>query len=259
MEELRASRSDKKETARDALYLYCIAEGNERINLGKIGVDDTDVYTIPCDGLLAVLHNCAPEPYESENSELVKKWVIAHQKTVDAAWETFGTVLPFGFDTIIRPEEGVPSEENMRLWMKKDHDNLKERLGKIRGKAEYGVQISWNPKIIAEEITQTVPRIKKVDEEIKTKAPGLAFMYEEKLKKLIREEMEKKADECFKDFYTRVRPKVDEIKIDKTKKAGDGKQMLTNLSCLLDEDKAKELGDLLDEIDAMEGIFVRLE
>ena len=255
MKESQVASLNKKEVA--ALYLYCIAEGNGKINFGKIGVDETEVYTIPCEDLLAVVHNCQPTPYESKDNELVKKWIIAHQKVVDTAWERFGTILPSGFDSIVRPEEGGSSEENMKLWMKKDHVNLKEKLNKIRGKAEYGIQISWDPKIIANQITQTVPEVKKLDEEIKTKSAGVAFMYEEKLKKLIREEMEKKANECFKDFYARIGPKVDDTKIDKPKKAGEGRQMLGNLSCLLDKDKVKELGEVLDEIDAMEGIFVR--
>ena len=255
MEQSKAATLNRKDM--DALYVYCIAEGNERIDFGKIGVEETDVYTIASDGLSAVVHNCQCQPYKSQDNEVVKKWIIAHQNVVDTAWDRFGSILPFGFDTIVQPEEGVASEENLKSWLKKDYENLKEKLNKIRGNAEYGIQISWDPKIIAKDITRTVPEAKKLDEEIKTKSAGLAFMYEEKLKKLIRAEMEKKADECFKDFYTRLRPNVDDIKIDKTKKAGEGKQMLANLSCFLNKDKAKELGDVLDEIDAMEGIFVR--
>ena len=257
MEEARTAISDKKEATACALYLYCIAEGNERINFGKIGVDEAEVYTIPCEDFFAVVHNCQPEPYKSDDDELVKKWIIAHQKMVDTAWERFGTMLPFGFDTIVRPEGDMSSEENLKDWLKKDHQSLKEKLEKVRGKAEYGIQISWDPKIIAKEITQTVPHVKKLDEEIKSKPPGMAFMYEEKLKKLIRDEMEKKADECFKDFYERIRQKIDDIKVDKTKKAGEGKQMLGNLSCLLNKDRVKELGDVLDEIEGIDGFFVR--
>ena len=286
MEESKAAMSGKKKITANALYLYCIAEnkgkinpvrdrlpsGNRKIsngvNLGNIGVEETGVYTIPCDDLLAVVHNCQPEPYKSEDRELVKKWIIAHQKVVDTAWERFGTILPCGFDTVIRPEGDTNSEGNLKNWLKKDRQNLKEKLEKVRDKAEYGIQISWAPKIIANQITQSVPEVKKLDEEIKrlkgvpsevegTKSVGTAFMYEEKIKKLIREEMEKKADECFKDFYALIRAKVDDIKIDKTKKAGEGRQMLVNLSCLLNKDKVKELGQVLDGIDAMDGIFVR--
>lgn len=257
MEELKTVRSDKKEITADALYLYCVAEGNKKINFGNIGVEETEVYTIPCNDLLAVVHNCQSEPYKSDDNELVKKWIIAHQGVIDTAWKEFGTILPFGFDTIIKPEVDISPEENLKNWLKKDHQNLKEKLEKVRGKAEYGIQISWDPKIITNQITQSVSEIKKLNDEIKTKSAGLAFMYEEKLKKLIREEMEKKADEYFKYFYSRIKPKVDDIKIDKTKKAGEGKQMLANLSCFLNKDKVKELGEALDEIDGMDGIFVR--
>ncbi len=254
MEEWEAATSNKDV---EALYLYCIAEGNEGTNFGNIGVDKTEVYTIPCEDLLVVVHSCQTKPYESKDNELVKRWIIAHQEVVDSVWDRFGNILPFGFDTIIRPENGRASEENMKLWIKKDLDNLREKLDRVRGKAEYGVQISWDPKMKAREIIKNVPHIKDLDEEIRAKSAGAAFMYEEKLKKLIREEMEKKADECFKDFYAKISQGVDEIKIDKTKKAGDGRQMLANLSCLLVKDKEQQLGGVLDEVDAIEGIFVR--
>lgn len=113
MEETKVAVSNKEEATSDpvrngisngadALYLYCIAEGNEKVSFGKIGVDRTEVYTIPHDGLLAAVHNCSTQPYKSEDTELVKRWMIAHQKVVDMVWERFGTILPSGFDNIIK-------------------------------------------------------------------------------------------------------------------------------------------------------------
>ena len=78
----------------------------------------------------------------------------------------------------------------MRNWLKDDYENLKEKLGKIRGKAEYGVQVFWDPKIIVGNVIEKSPEIKKLNEEIQSKPKGLAYMYKQKLGSLLKKEME---------------------------------------------------------------------
>ena len=238
-------------------YLYCIVEGNEALNLGRIGIEENEVYTIPYKDLCGVVHNCPAEPYKSEDEEKLKKWVMAHQNVIDQAWERFGDVLPLGFDIIIKGDKTTSPEENMRNWLKGDYENLKEKMRKLGGRAEYGVQVFWDPKIIAKKITEESPEIKKLDEEIKSKPKGLAYMYKQKLEDLIKKEMERKADHSFKEFFERIKPCADDLKVEKTKNPEEDKQMLMNLSCLLPKEKSTILGDELEKINNIEGFFVR--
>lgn len=241
----------------EARYLYCVAEGNEKITLGNIGIEDSEVYTIPYEDLCAVVHNCLPEPYKSEDNEVMKKWVMAHQRVVDTAWERFGTVLPLGFDTIIKGEEGVAPDENIKKWLKGDYENLRQKLAKLKDRAEFGVQVFWDPKIISEWVIEASPEIKKLSEEIKSKSKGLAYMYKQKLENLLKKELEKEADRYFKVFYGQIKRCVDQIKVEKTKKNEEDKQMLLNLSCLLFKGKSKILGEELEKINHLKGFFVR--
>ncbi|GAF76208.1 unnamed protein product, partial [marine sediment metagenome] len=179
-----------------------------------------------------------------------------YQKVVEHAWERFSTILPLSFDTIIKKEEDISPGDNVIRWLESDYEKLKEKIDKVRGQAEYGVQIFWDPKIIADKIIRDVPEIQKIDDEMKSKSAGTAYLYEEKLKSLIKREMEKRADSFFKEFYGQIRPKVDDIKIDKTKKTDDNLQMIMNLSCLVKE-KVNALGEVLDDIQAREGFSVR--
>ena len=238
-------------------YLYCIVESKEKISLGKIGIDGNEVYTIPYKELAAVVHNCPAEPYNSDEQEVMTNWVMTHQQVTDAAWEKFGSVLPFGFDTIIQQKEDLGPDENTKKWMEDDYDNLKDKFEKIKGKAEYGVQVLWNPKVISQKINQESPEIKALQEEMNAKPKGIAYMYRQKLENLLKTEMEKEADRCFKDFYEKIKRCVDDIKVEKTKKAEDGKQMLLNLTCLIPEGKSEMLGDELETINNMEGFTVR--
>ena len=244
-------------TKAKGIYLYCVAEAGERVSLGEIGIEGNEVYTIPYNDVCAVVHTCPAEPYKSDDQEVVKAWVLTHQKVVDVAWEKWGTVLPLGFDNIITAKGGSDAEQNLKNWLKEDYENLKKKMEKVRGKAEYGVQVFWDLKLIAQNLTETNPEIKKLDEEIRSKSRGLAYMYRQKLETLLKKEMEVKADECFKDFYGRIKKHVDDIRVEKTKKAEQGLQMIMNLSCLVYMDKYTELGEELDEINKMEGFSVR--
>jgi vacuolar-type H+-ATPase subunit H len=225
--------------------------------LGEIGIEGKEVYAIPYRDICAVVHNCPAQPYRSDDQEVVKAWVMTHQKVVDAAWERRGTVLPLSFDTIIRGEPGGGAERNVQDWLKQEYEGLKSKIEKVRGKAEYGVQVFWDPRVIAENLTRTSPEIRKLDEEIRLKPRGLAYMYRQRLENLIKREMESKADECFKDFYTRIRKHADDVRVEKTKTAEHGLQMIMNLSCLIYKDRHTELGEELDKINQLEGFSVR--
>jgi hypothetical protein len=246
----------KAENTDEGRYLYCVADSGKKADLGKIGLDGKEVYTIPLGNLSAVVHNCLSEPYDSEDNEVVKSWVMTHEKVVEIAWERFGTVLPLSFDTIIKGEKDKSAEENIISWLKEDYPNLKEKMNKIRGKAEYGVQIFWNPKLIGNEITKANEEIKRLNQDIKSKSKGTAYMLKQKLENLLKKEMEEKADLYFKDFYARIKKCVDKIKVEKTKR-DEKKPMLMNLSCLVEKEKSKELGEELDKINKQEGFAVR--
>ncbi|MDY7031977.1 MAG: GvpL/GvpF family gas vesicle protein [Thermodesulfobacteriota bacterium] len=256
--DLQSCQTNTLESDNLGRYLYCIVEGSERVNFGNIGIEKNEVYTVPYEDICGVVHDCCPEPYRSEDEDVIKSWVLTHQKTIDAAWEKFGTVLPIAFDTIISGNGDCDPEENMKNWLKEEYGNLKSKIKKVKGEAEYGVQIFWNPKLVAQKLTEESSEIKTLNEEIKTKPKGLAYMYRQKLEDTMREAMEKEADRYFREFYEKIKPLVDDIQIEKTKQAeSEDKKMLMNLSCLLPKENSYILGDELERIDTMNEFSVR--
>jgi len=241
----------------DARYVYGIADKGVAVSLGPIGFEGNEVYTIPYEDVCAIVHDCPAQPYKSDDDEMVKGWVLTHQKVLDAAVERFETVLPMGFDTIIQRKDEADLEQVVKDWLEENYDDLQEKMARVRGKQEFGVQILWDPKVIARQITETSEEIKALDEEMKSKPKGTAYMYKQKLEKLLKQKMEERADECFKEFYARIKEHVDEIVVEKTKRIEEDKQMLMNLSCLVRKDKVEELGEELEGIEGMEGFSVR--
>jgi len=236
----------------DARYLYCIGDSAEKVNFGNIGIEGSEVYTIAYKDLCAVIHNCAPEPYKSEDDKQIKAWITIHEKVVEIALEKFGNVLPLGFDTIVKPDEKGSADKNLKNWLKDDYENLKKKLDKVKDKAEYGIQVSWDPTAIGEEIANKNEELKNLKEKIVSLSKGLAYMYRQKLEDMLKKEMEREADRHFKDFYARINKHCDNIRVEKVKEI-KGKQMLMNLSCLVYKNKENELGEELEKIDNMEG------
>lgn len=238
-------------------YLYCVADSGEKASLGPIGIDGQEVYAVPYRDICAVVHDCPAEPYESADADVVKGWVIAHQQVVDEAWEKWGTVLPLGFDTIIRGQGGSDPQQNVENWLTTDYQSLRRKMEAVKGKAEYGVQVFWEPRVVARSITEVSPEIGRLEEEIESKPRGLAYMYKQKLENILKREMEAKADQCFKDFYDRLKKHACDLRVEKTKKTDDDRQMIMSLSCLVYREKSKGLGEELEGIDKMEGFSVR--
>ena len=241
----------------DARYVYCIVEGSQKAQLGKIGIESNKVYTIPFQDLSAVVHNCSEKPYESKDNEVVKNWVITHEKVIEMAWEKLGTVLPFGFDTIIKADGGKDPEEIVIYWLGEDYQSLKEKLDKVKGKAEYAVQVSWDTKVISRLLTDKDEELKRLSEGIKCMSKGVAYMYRQKIEKLLRGKLEKEGEKYFKGFYRKIKEHTDEIKIEKLRAEENRRQMIMNVSCLADKKDVKALGGELDKINNLEGFFVR--
>lgn len=233
-------------------YLYCVADSGEKASLGEIGVEEGTVYTIPYRDICAVVHDCPAKPYQSDDQEVVKAWVVAHQRVVKAAWRRWKTVLPMGFDNIVKGNGG-----SVQDWLKQMYEVLKRRMEKVRGKAEYGVQVFWDAKLIAQQLRETEPEILETEEKILEKPRGIAYMYLQEIESLVKQALERKANECFKDFYNRVAQQVEDVRVEKTKKTAPGLQMIMNLSCLVSKEGRKGLGKELHKISQIKGVSVR--
>ena len=139
------------------------------------------------------------------------------------------------------------------------YDSVKEILRSTveAVEAEYGVQIFWEPQVIARSLAKTSPEISQLEAEIKSQSRGVAYLYKQKLENALKRELESKADQCFKDFYARIRKHVDNIVVEKLKPGDQYTQMIMNISCLLTRGKSAELGEELHKINSMDGFSVR--
>ncbi|MBF8267846.1 MAG: Gas vesicle synthesis GvpLGvpF [Dehalococcoidia bacterium] len=239
-------------------YIYCVAGANEVLSLGSIGIEGREVHAVVHNDLCALVHDCVAQPYQSDDAQVATAWVLAHHQVVEAAWHRWGAVLPLTFNTIIEAGDGRSAEENLSVWLNTEYQVLRGKLDALTGKAEYGVQVSWAPSLIAGKIAETSPDMREMEEGIRSRPRGIAYMYRQRLESLLRKEMEARAAEEFKELYSRLSRCVDSIHVEKTRAVEEGRQMLLNLSCLVSLERYPDLAAELDRVGSREGFFVRL-
>lgn len=259
---LRIEGFNKNEDGALGKYIYCVIEGNGA-DIAFTGMDDKRLSIVSHEDLSAVVQD-SPQGLSSKDGGVLRELIIAHHKVVDAAVKRFGAVLPFCFGNIVTGGACNVPTERIELWLGRNYSDLKGKLKKVKGKAEYGVQVLWNPRVMAFNLIDETPELKRLDQAARASSPGTAFLYGEQLKIALRRETEALADERFKAFYGRIKNAVDEIKIEGIKHVPAGlkrekvegveplqgdERMLMNLSCLAHSDKAEELGRLLDNIE----------
>jgi hypothetical protein len=248
---------EKRCVERQGCYVYGVCAGDREVRLGSIGIGGSEVYTIPCGDISAVVHSCSARPYRSNDDETVKSWVKAHQGVLDAAGRQLGVVIPLGFDTILKPGDDDTSPEGVvRDWLRQDYARLREVIRKIEGKDEYAVQVSYQPGLMSRKISEQNEEIRKIKGEISGASPGIAYLHRQKLEKLVAEETLRLADAWFKDFYARIKKHADDIVIGKTRKLDRVRVMLLNLACLVARENIGGLGKELEEINNEDGFSV---
>jgi len=72
----------------------------------------------------------------------------------------------------------------------------------------------------------------------------------------VKAELERLANDWFKDFYARVKRHCDDIVVEKTRKADRNKVMLLNFSCLVARERMDDLGEELEKIHNMDSFSV---
>lgn len=239
----------------DGLYLFCLTRGKGTVPTGLMGLEGEEVFLLSEDGVSAIVQRCRLAPYESSDREQVKTWVQVHQSVVESAQEAFGTILPFGFDTIIKPTDGGTAAEALGRWLREERISLTKKMARIEGKKEYGVQIFYAPAKLMENAIRDNEEVRGLKAEVEAKSPGAAYMLKQKLETTVRREMEQEAEERLQEFLALIKASVDDIRVEENKKGDRERVMLLNLSVLVGDDAA--LKELLDGIDARESFSVR--
>lgn len=184
------------------LYVYAIipAEGLSTTQLPQ-GINDQSLYLVESNGLAAIVHESAPEPYQGPDAD-VQRWILEHSDVVDAAWQHLGTILPVTFNVIVAPGDDAEHQPVQRLqaWLAKSADMMRAHLDKLRDHVELRVNISLDE----DTATANDPELAKLRDGIDTRPAGVQRLY----RKRLAERTRKAADRIADELYPRIRKRL---------------------------------------------------
>mgnify|MGYP001568321005 CR=1 FL=1 len=238
---------------RQALYVYCVVwSPNKPVKFEAKGISGKQVYPVYYKDLALIIHECNPIPYSSKDPKKVSEWVKKHGQIIDEVWDTFGNVLPFSFNTIIKETSKQSAFDNAISWLEEKHGVIIQKMRELDSQAEFGVQIYWDRKRACDSLLKNEPTLLNLQKEMAEKGEGAKFLFQEKLEKELRQLLEKEGLKWTDEFLNKIKGVVSQFKIEKSKEEG----MILNLSCLTGKEKS-ELGEVLEEIKNLEEFQVR--
>ena len=143
-------------------------------------------------------------------------------------------------------------------WLAEERDSLSARVAAVTGRAEFGLQVSYDPAVVLRQITEEDPEVRRLEAAIRTQTAGLAYLSRQELERVLRRQMEQHARDLFKSVYERARTCAEKVAVEKLKHDGAELRMAANLSCLVATDRISELKALADEMAVRAGQTVRL-
>ncbi|HNX09174.1 MAG TPA: GvpL/GvpF family gas vesicle protein [Methanothrix sp.] len=244
----------------EARYIYSIVrtaekEEAEKEDLGDIGIEKNSVFTVPYRDIAAVVHSCQPQAYETSDQKIAEEWIIEHSYVIDHSMKMFGSVLPFSFDVILKGDDRA-----IKQWLEKNYSVFYRNLEKIRGKAEYGVQIYYNYDDLAGKIKEEDDVLKEMTSRVEVESKGKAYLLQKKMNQRLKSLVAQKSASLAEKSLAKISFLVEEIKIDEKKRIPDEYRdlsLLASYACLVRDDKVSILGEMLDEINHLEGFRVR--
>lgn len=133
-----------------ATYVYAIVPSEDRVIFDEVGGVDEDrdeVYSVPYDGLAAVVSASPLADYRGLKRNEAALYLVAHQRVVEAAMQAF-PVLPVRFGTVL------PDEVWVRRLLSQGRTLFHTALERFAGLVQMEVVVLWNLQEVFQEISQ---------------------------------------------------------------------------------------------------------
>lgn len=137
-------------------YVYGVIESRTQTGFGhsSIGGASEEVYTVHHGDLAAVVSRTPIFIFDPTRDN-----VLAHEHVVEAVMKSH-TIIPMSFGTVFRTDEDVHEV------LESIYPSLKDVLGQMSGKLEFGLKVTWDRERIIEELQRDHEEIHRFHQEL---------------------------------------------------------------------------------------------
>lgn len=205
-----------------AVYVYCVIRAARPPRIEAAGVDPRQpLFTVQHQGLAAVASDVPSGPVEQTRAHL-----LAHER-VNAAVLRAHTVVPMSFGAVFRSRDDVV--EMLRLAQR----TFEDVLGKMEGKVEYGLKVSWDREGVIAAIAKEDGEVRQLQEEV---AQCGAFAARMQYGRRVDAALARRTEVCVADLLRRLRGAC------VTSRCNDtiGERMILNAAFLVERSREAE-------------------
>lgn len=244
-----------REEASPGCYVYCVAPLGQDGLLDLQGIEGARLSVVAHRGLCAFVQGWQ-EASPPEDEGHLAAWALAHHRVVEAVWRQRGSALPLAFPTVFRAAIGEDGEEPVRRWLEAEEATLMGKLENLAGKAEYSVQVLWDPALVTHH-----PLMEERGQQRSSpgQSPGRAYMERLLLEAAERRSQEARLREQLQELQARIGRWAERLLVERPRQAAGGPPMFLNLACLLTPDQLPHLAAGLEQAKrGMTGLTIRL-
>ena len=220
--------------ASEAKYVYCIIESKKPQSFGKVGVGGRgdEVYTILHGDLAAVVSDTAIAIHDPTREN-----VLGHERVIEAVMEQH-SVLPMSFGTVFRTKDDVVA------FMNDTHDALRDVIGQVRDKIEFGVQVNWDRDAVVRDIEAQSDEVTRLKTQIQRATSGSTYFARVQLGRLVERLLSERADNYVREIYDALRADAVASKLNKP----IGERMILNAAFLVERAHSERFDRRMHEI-----------
>lgn len=182
-------------------YLYGIINWGKKIDISEKGIGGESVCNIPYQGIGAIVSELSPSQFK-----ISKENVFIHEGVVEKLMEDFA-VLPMRFGAILEEEKQI------KMILKRYHQEFQDNLVKVENKVELGVRILWDSERIKNKIIDANEKIKNITLRVNKKSPGERYLLEKMGGELIERILNERADTLIARIHKRLERYADDSRL----------------------------------------------
>ena len=190
--------------ASNAFYLYGIIEQPDNQAVLAELKSAEPIRLLPIREFAALVSEVSLEEFGEEalkNRFKDAKWLeyrLRHHEWVVEMFMRCGTVIPMKFATIFN------TEERLRERLLGLYETLRELMGNLQGKEEWGVKAFCDLRYIQSTVEAEHERTKQLKAQLAGQPPGTAYLMKKQLKELVTRETDQLLSRHLESIYQRL-------------------------------------------------------
>lgn len=237
----------------DSIYVYCLTKKIKINGFAAKGINDHSIIDVDYKDIMALGHPYKSSTLSTEDTNRIVELAMRHHQVVENAWQTFGTLIPLKFGSIIQGENETQAFQNVKEWIERIYNHIQKRFEDLKDRAEYGIQVFWPNDGLMKKVARNHAQVKCMERKIATAPKEAVCIYKNRQKSLLQRYIEKEIILASRSLLDRVRPFLNDFQIEQITVEKSDSRMLLNISCLLSDKEIYEIKSALEKIRNEEG------